>query len=274
MIELDPTSIGISKSAGPVVKFNQNHDGLGRFASGHGGYEPGRAAGSPVVQATAAGMAHYSHPYPRDNNIAQANAYEAMVNNPDDPAVKASYAAFSKAIMGQYHTLKAAGFKFEPQKGSVGYANSQAMIADLNKKHLNVFLTGNTLDGFASANHPMLQRVNAPEFGKDAVLNDVFRGVHDVMGHGVSGGSFGVKGERAAWLAHRKSLPAAALPALWNETRGQAAWTNAGPHMQTTDFITGATREMTANDKGFLKLPDRPFAEQKAGNPLLTGATV
>jgi hypothetical protein len=100
--------------------------------------------------------------------------------------------------------------------------------------------------------------------GPHPVLNDVFRAVHDTIGHGVSGGSFGVAGERAAWIAHRETFPKEALPALWNETRGQAAWTNAGPHMRGVD-VMGKTYLLGPKDPGFIPLKNRPFSEQKAG---------
>lgn len=250
------------------LKFNPNHDDRGRFGAGIGTNKgtPGIGEPSSRIKAIAPGVRHYGHSIPNDSDVKQADAYGAMAHNPSDPRVQASYGAFEKTLKDQWNTLHANGITYHPQVGSQGYKNSQEMIQDLNTGHLSVLLTGD--GGDLAADHPMMKSMlgqgytglDSGELGPKPVLNDVFRAVHDTLGHGVSGGSFGVKGERAAWVTHRSTFPTEALPALWNETRGQAAWTNAGPHMRDA-----AGNLLTKDDPGYLALPFRPFAEQKAG---------
>jgi hypothetical protein len=259
------TSVDVSQ---PIKKFNPNHDDHGRFATGVGTNKgtPGIGEPSSTITAIAPSVRHYGHSIPNDSDVKQADAYEAMVHNPSDPRVQASYASFEKTLKDQWNILHAHGITYHPQVGPEGYKNSQEMIHDLNSGHLSVFLTEG--GGDLPSDHPMMKSMlgqgltglDKGELGPKPVLNDVFRAVHDTLGHGVSGGSFGVKGERAAWITHRSTFPTEALPALWNETRGQAAWTNAGPDMRNA-----AGELLKKGEPGYLALPDRPFAEQKAG---------
>lgn len=269
--------LGIS-SAASIQKYapGQARDDRGRFASGGGSVSAGSGTvgvGTPSPAATAAakGLKHYNHPIPKDSNIDQADAFERMVHDPSDPRVRQSYESFETVLMEQWHHLANEGYTYSPQGDAPGYADSRALIEALDGKHMRVYLTEG--GGDFPSDHPMLKPVSVEGLGPRPVLNDVFRAVHDTIGHGVSGGSFGVMGERAAWLAHRDTFPSDALPALWNETRGQAAWTNAGPHMQSLD-ITGKKYVRGKKDPGFIPLPNRPFSEQKAGWPLDAGAQV
>lgn len=96
------------------------------------------------------------------------------------------------------------------------------------------------------------------------VANDVFRAVHDTIAHS-EGHQFGPYGEKRAWWAHRSSLPRDAHLALWCETRAQNCWTNAGPHMTTTDD-TGQPRLRQHHENNWLPMTQRPYAEQKCVN--------
>lgn len=174
---------------------------------------------------------------------AAAEAYERMTHNPTAPTVVASYAALAEAIVAQYAALRAVGIELRFQAEDPGYLCAD-MLEDLALGGIGVYADGGAT---LPEDHPMraiVETVDGP-----MVLNDVFRGVHDVVGHGAAQiKSFGPRGEFSAYEQHRKSLPVSSWMALWCETRGQNTWTNA--------FADHDQRP----------LRDRPFAEQKAGN--------
>jgi hypothetical protein len=172
-----------------------------------------------------------------------ASIYEGMQHAPSHAFVTASYAAFKRTIMQQWHELVDGGITFIASLDDP-YTSSADMFEDvLMNMRLRVFAdNGVTLP----ADHPMREDADSGVKGF-SVFNDVFRGVHDIMGHVVSGGSFGPNGEKRAWEAHRQTMPQLAHNALWCETRGQNAWTN------------------FAHDHAMLPMPERPYGEQKVG---------
>lgn len=206
------------------------------------------------------------------DDIAAAMAYESGAHEPRHPRVRRSYGTFIAHITEQHDALTAAGYKFEPWTGDreQPYANSAEMLADLrDRRHLWFYRTETSqgTDGALPTDHPMIKLVTVHDTAghrQQMVANDVFRAVHDAIAHS-EGHQFGPVGERAAWWAHRSSLPRQAHLALWNETRAQNAWTNAGPHMQTTD-TKGTPRLLRRGEPGWLAIPERPYAEQKCVN--------
>lgn len=184
------------------------------------------------------------------NHRRTARAYNDMPHYPEAPGVRATYAAFRAEILAQWERIVADGLTVEFHGGTHEYGSSAAMLDDVwRRQHLFTRHSALAGDTFEPA-HPMAEIVaTAPGRRLDLALNDIFRAVHDIRGHVDSSSGFGPEGEMRAWLQHRSTLSAAALPALWCETRGQAAWTN--------DF--GDHRE--------LPLSERPFADQKAGMP-------
>lgn len=203
------------------------------------------------------------------DDIAAAMAYEAAPHTPDDPKVKRSYRALARHLREQHDALTAAGYTFEPWHGEEEqpYANSAEMMKDLREnKHLYYYRTemSQETEGALSADHPMAREVVVHDKdGKEQrqVINDVFRAVHDAIAHS-EGHKFGPHGEKMAWWAHRSSLPREAHLALWNETRAQNVWTNAGPHLRTKDS-GGEVRLLKKGEEGWVGLADRPYAEQK-----------
>ena len=179
----------------------------------------------------------------REETLWGASIYDGMEHNPNHAYVLASYAAFKRVVLTQWQQLVDGGLTFVASLEDP-YHDSAAMRRDVeNNLSLRVFTdNGGTLPD----DHPMRQMVESGIEGF-VVLNDVFRGVHDVMGHVVSGGSFGPKGEDLAWSAHRNMMPRLAHNALWCETRGQNLWTN------------------FASDHESQPLPARPYARQKVG---------
>lgn len=196
---------------------------------------------------------------PRD-----ARAYSAMEHDPENPEVWASYRALSIAIVGQWNGLLAAGFEFVASADDP-YDSSDAMLRDAERNRRIAVFT----DGGASlpGDHPMQSSPIAYGALPDTAaigfrtMNDVFRGVHDVMGHYAAHrageiASFGPVGEYNAWRQHFRSLPPEAYLALWCETRGQNAYTNFyGNHAE-------------------LPIAERPYVDQRAGVPYLPLVTL
>lgn len=203
----------------------------------------------------------YIHPLSADalDDTQAAAAYERMEHTPRAFAVEESYLHFRHETITQYLNLRTLGFVPIWDAGDHEYPDSRALFADLDDPSRRVFVRHTFLSGDDTdipQGHPMALEVNRylGDEGRHThplMLNDIFRFVHDVNGHW--GGedarhySFGPNGERNAWKRHRNLYTRKALPALWCETRGQSAWTNAYA------------------DHGTMPLSQRPFATQKAG---------
>lgn len=158
-----------------------------------------------------------------------ADIYAGLRSAPNDPAVKAGYGQFMREINAQAEALKQAGYTWEFVSKDP-YHSSAEMLADLrNNRHIKVLKTE------AAQGHPLL----TPD------ENDTFRAVHDILGHGLGGHSFGPKGEELAFREHAALMSPEAQRVLATETRGQNSWFNFGP-------------------KSHLPIGQRPFAEQKA----------
>lgn len=206
------------------------------------------------------------------DDIASAMAYEELPHDPQNPRLKRSYKAFHHHITQQYNMLIDAGYELEPWMGESEqpYADSKEMLADVrDRKHLYYYRTeaSNETDVPQPDDHPMAPKVSVKTRDggtKEIIVNDAFRAVHDALAHG-DGQSFGPVGERNAWWAHRECLPREAHAALWNETRGQATWTNSGPHMRT-EGPDGTPAVRKAGSEGWIPLAERPFPEQKSVN--------
>jgi hypothetical protein len=203
------------------------------------------------------------------DDIAAARAYDAARHEPKHPRVARSYRYFRQHIAAQWNMLVDAGYTFDPWQGDQEqpYVDSADMLADLrDNKHLSYFRTevSQHTNGALPPDHPMASMVTVTMPSGERrrmVANDVFRAVHDALAHS-EGHQFGPFGEKRAWWTHRSCLPREARLALWNETRAQNCWTNAGPHMTTVDE-TGATRLLRHGEGGWLPLTQRPYAEQK-----------
>jgi hypothetical protein len=93
--------------------------------------------------------------------------------------------------------------------------------------------------------------------------NDIFRAVHDLVGHAATGFQFGPLGEENAFRFHATVQSAAALPALAAETRLQNCWVNFGPHLRDS-----RGNLVHPGDSGFIPASARPYAAQKAFAPV------
>lgn len=125
------------------------------------------------------------------------------------------------------------------------YESSKEMFEDIeNNNHYYYFKTESTTDsnGENSVNEYMLE-------SHDGVFyNDIFRIVHDIIGHYAFSFNFSQRGEVRAWRIHRSLMDKKGWPALWTETRGQNA-----------SFYYGKYKD--------IDIKERPFPPQKMVRP-------
>ena len=170
-----------------------------------------------------------------------AAAYDQMLDDPGNPAVKRAYDAMVQETLDQYNALKNSGieFKFLRKGMRDPYDESPALgYQDLVENgRLYVFPTdfgyGDKVGSahFDPRKNPLLTRVGRIGDKDDAVANDAFRAVHDAYGHfGPGNPFFRHKGEERAFLEHSRMYSPEARAAMTSETRGQNSWLNFGPH--------------------------------------------
>jgi len=143
-----------------------------------------------------------------------AEEYLAAVHTPGDE----SYRVFVQETLGQWERLKGEGWELVRVHSSDTYLDSRAMLRDISRRCLRVDTGGQSM----AIGHPLAYRVG------DWSINEIFRAVHDVFGHGAhNGGSVcdfeTFEGECQAYLNHRRSYSSWACPALHGETMGQLA---------------------------------------------------
>ena len=164
-----------------------------------------------------------------------AQAFDQMKHDPNDPAVKASYEALAKETMAQWQAIKATGLQVDWIKPgqSDPYADTPR-AAEMDVSENNHWWGFPTDLGFGSdpniKDNPMLRDSGEIIGGRHALVNDVFRVVHDMFGHIKEGNGFTTSGEDNAWRSHYAMYSPAARPAMTTETRGQTSWVNFGPH--------------------------------------------
>ena len=196
-----------------------------------------------------------------------AEAYEQMLDDPQNPEVREAYQAMIRETLDQYRAMvDATGIEIEfyprNRAGNVvdPYPNAprDATQDAIENNHLYVYPTA---DGYGSGENaffsksdilqnPMLQDSGIEFGGVPATVNDVFRAVHDFYGHVEEGVGFRADGEENAWQSHAAMYSPLARRAMTTETRGQNLWVNFGPH---GEFNRTA------------KVEDTIFAEQKIG---------
>lgn len=318
-----PDKIDIPSEAG-TIKYNENHDELGRFSSGSsqqsgsgnessgasssgsggdsggvpgtsGGVESSSAAapvsterltGSPtsatikgvgevsiepnikIRQAAAdyckkAGV-EYDPPttyakVDKERATKIANAYEEMKNDPEDPEVKAAYAAMAKETIDQYQAVLDTGLKVEfidyAKQGDPYAASPRLAILDIrNNNHFWVFPTdaGFGSSDFDASKNPLLAKTDYEISGKPATVNDLFRIVHDVFGHAKEENGMRADGEENAWRSHSTMYSPLARRAMTTETRGQNSWVNFGPHASHNTTASGGETKYADQKVGLL----------------------
>ena len=191
-----------------------------------------------------------------------ADLFDRAKHIPNDPKVRQAYQALASETLEQFDALLAAGYRVE--LSNQPYKNSEAVLQDLrDNKSLRVFPTD---EGFGpdkavkDKDNPLLAQTNYKDVnGNRLLVNDAFRFVHDVFGHGKLGNPFGPLGEENAWVVHSQMYSPVARRALTTETRGQNSWVNFGPHLRRAD---GSVPKRT--DPDYIPQTQRPYAEQKS----------
>lgn len=133
--------------------------------------------------------------------------------------VAASYGQLGKEVVDQFDELARSGLQMTFHRGDLNYPDSDAMRMDLfGNRNLDVFRGGDR--------HDYLNVVD-PETGLNT--NEMFRAVHDAIGHGAERTTFGPVGEEKAFGVHSQTLSPLARFALASETRGQNSVVNYTP---------------------------------------------
>ena len=202
-----------------------------------------------------------------------SDAFIAMENNPNDPTVKAAYAAMAKETIDQYQELINEGYTFE-FKDTEPYANSQEMIDDLrNNKHLSILSTeaefGNEpITDQQRQENPLLQDSGFKDVnGKPLLINDVFRATHDFYGHAELGNSFGPKGEENAWQVHARMYSPLARRAMTMETRAQNAFVNFSGINEKIEGLRNEARKLreAGDEEGAKRIVEQIYKEGMFG---------
>lgn len=186
-----------------------------------------------------------------------AEEYDKLKHDPQNPEVKAAYAALVKEVTAQYEAVIDSGLKVEfidfAKQGDPYAASPRLATEDVRQN--NHFWVFSTRDGYGTAefdieDNPMLAETKFEISGQKALVNDLFRVVHDYFGHVKEGLGFRADGEENAWRAHSAMFTPLAQRALTSETRGQNSWVNYGPHGESNRTAKGG---------------DTHYADQKVG---------
>lgn len=193
----------------------------------------------------------------KDRAAKIADEYDKMKDDPAGPAVKASYDALVKETLAQWETIKQTGLQVEwvkpGQKDPYALSPRLAAMDVSENNHWWGFPTDLGYgSGVGKSNtgetNPMLKATGEVIDGRKVVANDVFRIVHDMMGHLKEGNGFRGEGEENAWRSHASMYSDLARPAMTSETRGQNSWVNYGPH-GTTNRTADAEHTIFAPQK-------------------------
>jgi len=184
-----------------------------------------------------------------------ADAHEHAQHAPLEFRTLERYRVLIEEIDEQFQLFFRSGYTFSMWRSDgQPYRNSQEMGADVrNKRRLFVYPTSDM-----SPDHPLAQVAMA-----GWSWNDVFRAVHDLVGHAATGFQFGPVGEENAYRFHATVHSTAAIPALAAETRLQNCWVNFGSHLRDTWGTL-----IRPGEPGYIPPSRRPYAAQKAFSPV------
>ncbi|MCS3661770.1 hypothetical protein [Salinibacter ruber] len=160
-----------------------------------------------------------------------------------------AYGEFTEQLGQQFRLLRAFGYKAEVVDRDP-FDSAEGMVTHVrNHQHLPVMSTGT---GDFPADHPL---TNPSRFtdanGRRMLHNDIFRWIHDILGHvhlGSENAPFTLKGEWRTWNAHAQMFTGDdALSILATEAIAQIAWMHSAPRF----------------DGDERPIDQREFAEQK-----------
>lgn len=147
-------------------------------------------------------------------------------------ALTRRYDAFKQENLRHYRLLSEAGITVRPWPVSgQPYRTSAELRASVRATGvLYVYLTSaGHGPGPAGGEHPMLAGSGIVVDGVELCHNDVFRVVHDVFGHVMSGHGFSPRGEFRASYCHLRMYPESVHPVLFTEQIAQICWFFYGP---------------------------------------------
>jgi hypothetical protein len=156
--------------------------------------------------------------------------------------------------MAQCEFIRKTGLQVEFSPSEQPYSNPRTAIFDITQN--NHFYVTSTRSAFGqdgidpNDTNPLLAETDENISGEKALINDIFRIVHDFFGHAKEGLGFRSAGEENAWRGHATMYSPLTRRALVTELRSQNCWVNWGPH--------GDTNRTAGMD-------DTVFAEQKLG---------
>jgi hypothetical protein len=189
--------------------------------------------------------------------------YDEAADRAGDPRVAAGYQALRVETAAQFAAIVSTGLTVRPWLGDgQPYKSSRDLRERVTSTGtLSVFLTcrGHGKLTGATPGHPMCQDSAEVIDGEPLLYNDLFRAVHDGIGHVLYDNDFSLVGELRASFAHMRMYSPRAVAALLTETVGQICWFYRGPHM-----LTAGGRPLQPGDPGYCPPRSRPYPDQKA----------
>lgn len=153
------------------------------------------------------------------------------VDDRSNREMKASYRAFLDETKSQYKALVDAGYTIEPWmgEGEPYGVDSNAVREDvINNKHLYYLrsksATGDGNENESAESYLPFEDSGITINGDQVLMNDLFRAVHDIMGHVMAHNSFSTQGEYDAYHTHAPMYSEKAQKALFLETVVYNAW--------------------------------------------------
>ncbi|HEV8554971.1 MAG TPA: crotonobetainyl-CoA--carnitine CoA-transferase [Actinophytocola sp.] len=142
------------------------------------------------------------------------------------------YDRFKQENLQQYQVVLDAGIAVEPWLSPgqpyPGSAELRGSVRSTGVLHVYLTSAGHG-PGPARRRHPMLAPSGIVASGVEFSHNDIFRAVHDIFGHVMSGGSFAPRGEFKASFVHMRMYPDEVHPVLFTEQIAQICWFFFGP---------------------------------------------
>jgi hypothetical protein len=195
--------------------------------------------------------------------IEVGGVYDAAADAAADPQVMACYEALGAETEAQFTAMIAGGLTIHPWLLDGQPYRSSAHLREqvASTGTLFIYLTRcghGALRGSPKREHPLCRQSGVVIDGEPLLYNDLFRAVHDGIGHVLYTNGFGLAGELMAAFAHSRMYSPQALPALLTETVGQICWFNCGPHT-----LSPQGRRLRPGEAGYREPGSRPYADQK-----------
>ncbi|MFD2472420.1 crotonobetainyl-CoA--carnitine CoA-transferase [Amycolatopsis silviterrae] len=185
-------------------------------------------AGARIVDVVAAAL-NWDDAYCRR----VAGYYEQAPLSDFDAALADRYREFQRETLEHFRLVSEAGIEVRPWRGpGQPYRTSAELRAAVRETGvLHVYLTSTAHGpGTGRTGHPMAEPSGVVAGGAPLCHNDIFRAVHDVFGHVLSGSGFSPRGEFRASFCHLSMYSEPVHPVLFTEQIAQICWYFYGPH--------------------------------------------